>query len=82
MQPTLCNLGALAELVTSICCLPYLRFTMLTSLSLFSVRVTIEGQLGPGAPKQSARLSLVRELSIMGLGNPLQVGSLTTLLDG
>lgn len=36
--------------------------------------MTIEGQPGPGAAKQSARLSLVRELSIMGLGNPLQVG--------
>ncbi|PRW44970.1 RAB6A-GEF complex partner 1-like isoform A [Chlorella sorokiniana] len=41
-------------------------------LDLKLYKVTLEGQLGPGAAKQSARLSLVRELSIMGLGNPLQ----------
>lgn len=35
-------------------------------------RVTLEGPSGPGS-RQTARLSVVRELSIMGLGNPLQV---------
>ena len=34
-------------------------------------RVTVEGPLGP-AGRPTARLTAVRELSIMGLGNPLQ----------
>lgn len=37
-------------------------------------RVTVEGPLGP-AGRPIARLAVVRELSIMGMGNPLQVGT-------